>query len=129
MNQQEATEFVIRELGKHHQRNDIIQKLCETGGMNWSQAEKFLQTVESQNQSSIARRQSPLVAVIGVFTVIIGLGIALFTVYETLQGAIYFLLALPIPYLGNIILFLTGLGMVAGGIRGMWDTIVRIWDS
>jgi hypothetical protein len=30
MNQQEATEFVIRELGKHHTKNDIIQKVCES---------------------------------------------------------------------------------------------------
>ena len=129
MNQQEATEFVIRELGRHHQRNDIIQKLCETGGMNWSQAEKFLEMVETQNRSRIAAKQSPLVAVIGVFIVIAGLAIALVTIYETLQGTIMFLLALPIPYLGNLILILIGIGMIAGGIRGMWDTIVRIWDS
>ena len=31
MNRQQATDYVIRELGKHHQRNDIIQRLCEEG--------------------------------------------------------------------------------------------------
>jgi hypothetical protein len=31
MNQQEATDFVIQQLGKHHQKNEILQKLCECG--------------------------------------------------------------------------------------------------
>ena len=61
MNQQEATDFVIRELGKHRQRNDIIQKLCEDVGMNWSQAEKFMRQVEAENKSAIALKQSPLI--------------------------------------------------------------------
>lgn len=130
MNQQEATEFVIRELGKHHQKNDIIQKVCESvDGMNWGEAEKFVQRVEAENRSAIALKQSPLVTFIGISTVILGLGLTLWVAFETLQGYIIFFLSFPVPYLGNVFYFLLGLAMTGGGIWGMWDTIVRIWNS
>ena len=129
MNQQEATDFVIRELGKHRQRNDIIHKLCETGGMNWGDAEKFMRRVEAENKSAIARKQSPLITLMGIGTIILGLALTLWVAIETLQGYIIFFLSFPVPYLGNIFYFITGLAMLLGGMWGMWDTIIRIWNS
>ena len=129
INQQEATDFVIRELGKHRQRNDIIQKLCETGGMNWGEAEKFVRRVEAENRSAIALKQSPLITVMGMGTIILGLVLTLWVVIETLQGYIIFFLGFPVLYLGNIFYFLMGLAMIIGGMWGMWDTILRIWNS
>ncbi len=129
MNKEEAIDFVVRELGKHHQVNDIVQKLCGTTGMNWGQAEKFVYQVAEQHRGKIAARQSPLVALIGVVTVIAGCGIAAFITLATLRGTIIIFLNLPIPYLGNLFYFVAGLAMVAGGIRGMWSTIVRMWNS
>ena len=32
MDKEKATEFVIKELGKHHDRNEIIRALCEQMG-------------------------------------------------------------------------------------------------
>ncbi len=130
MNQQEATEFVIRELSKHHPKNDIIQKVCESvDGMNWGEAEKFVRQVEAENRSVIALKQSPVVTFIGIATVILGLGLTFWVAFETLHGYIIFFLSFPVPYLGNIFYFLLGLAMTGGGIWGMWDTIVRIWNS
>ena len=129
MNQQEATDFVVRELGKHHQKNDIIQKLCELTSMNWSQAEKFVQHVEAEHGSKIAARQSPLIALLGIVFVLAGCGLTAVTTYETMRGTIIIFLNLPIPYLGNIFYIIIGLSLIAGGIRGMWSTIVKIWNS
>lgn len=129
MNQQEATEFVIQELGKHHQKNDIIQKLCESTSMNWSQAEKFIQHVAVQHGATIAAKQSPLVVFIGVSTVLIGLGITILTIFQTLRGEIIVIRRFPIPYSGNVLLFLVGVTMITAGARGMWDTIARLWNS
>jgi hypothetical protein len=129
MNQQEATDFVIQGLGKHQQKNDIIRKLCESSNMNWGQAEKFIQQVEAQHGGMIAQKQSPIIAVIGTVTVIAGFAVAIGVIVLTLQGWIFFFLRLPIPYLGNITYFVIGIGMIAGGLRGMWDTIVRMWNS
>ena len=129
MDKQQATDFVIRELGKHHQRNDIIQKLCETGGISWGAAEKFVRQVEAENRSAIALKQSPLITFIGICTAIAGLGLMIWIITETLQGYIIFFLSFPVPYLGNIVYFFTGLAMMVGGIWGMWDTIIKIWNS
>jgi hypothetical protein len=129
MNQQEATDFVIQQLGKHQQKNNIIQKLCESTSMNWGQAEKFIQQVEAQHGGIIAQKQSPMIAAIGTVTVIAGFAIAIGIIVVTLQGWMIFFLKLPVPYLGNIVYFLGGVAMIAGGLRGTWDTIVRMWNS
>lgn len=127
MNRQQATDFVIRELGKHRQRNDIVQRLCETSGINWKEAEKFVQQVEAENTSTIALRQSPLVTLVGIGTAIGGLGLMSWIVWETLQGAVITLFY--VPYLGNLSYFFTGLAMMVAGIWGMWETILKIWNS
>lgn len=49
MDRQEAINFVIRGLASHRNRNDIIKILCEQGGMNWTQAEQFVQQVEIEH--------------------------------------------------------------------------------
>jgi succinate dehydrogenase/fumarate reductase cytochrome b subunit len=129
MNKQEAIDFVVGELGRHHLRNDIIQKLCEQTEMNWGQAEKFIQQVEVQYAGKIASQQSPLVVLVGVFLTLAGCVLTMLITYATLQGTVYVFLNLPIPYLGNLFLFFVGVAMVVGGIRGMWSTIVRVWNS
>jgi hypothetical protein len=130
MDQSEATDFVIRELGKLHQKNDIVQKLCDATSMNWGEAERFVQQVEAQNRGKIAQNQTPMVAILGGLTIIAGFAVSIFILYQTLvNGLIIIFLRLPIPYLGNIVYFLIGVGMIAGGLRGIWDTIVRMWNS
>jgi len=129
MNTEEATAFVIRELGKLRPRNDIVQKLCEAAGMDWTQAEKFVRIVESKNRGAIARKQSPVVVVLGALTMIAGLALSIWVVYETLHGIIIFFLSFPVPYLGNITYFIVGIGMVTGGLRGIWETLVHVWNS
>ncbi len=129
MNKQEATDFVVRELGKHHSRNDIIQTLCETNGISWAAAEKFVQQVEAENSSAIALRQSPLVTAIGIGTALGGLGLMIWIALSTLNGIIIYFLSFPVPYLGNITYFFTGLAMMIAGIWGMWEAILKIWNS
>ena len=129
MNEQEAVDFVIRELGKHHQRNEIIQKLCENVGMNWSQAEKFIRRVEIEHRSSIALKQSPIITMVGVGIIIVGLAITFGIALLTLRGYIIFFLGFPVPYLGNFFYFFVGIAMIIGGLRGIWDTVRHLWNS
>jgi len=129
MNEQEAVDFVIRELGKHHQRNEIIQKLCENVGMNWGQAEKFIQRVETEHRSSIALKQSPIITMVGIGIIIVGLAITFGIALLTLRGYIIFFLGFPVPYLGNFFYFFVGIAMIIGGLRGIWDTVRHLWNS
>jgi len=129
MNEQEAVDFVIKELGKHRQPNEIIQTLCEKAGFNWVQAENFVRRVISENRGEIVRKRSWLISVIGIFTFIGGLLLCYITVLETLNGTIIILLRLPIPYLGNVVFFLTGIAMIIGSFRGLKETIITVWNS
>ena len=129
MNKQQATDFVIRELGKHHERNDIVQKLCETSGINWKTAEKFVDQVEAEHTSDIALRQSPLVTLVGLGTALGGTGLMIWVTLASLDGYIIYFLNFPVPYLGNVAYFFIGLVMMIAGIWGMWETILRIWNK
>lgn len=129
MNEQQSTDFVIRQLGRHSQRNEIIRQLCEYSEMNWAQAEKFILKVESEHKQKIAARQSPLIATIGGITIIVGLITTIGVVMRTFQGEIILLLSLPIPYSGNVAYFLLGIAMITGGLRGTWSVLRNLWNS
>jgi len=119
---QETTSFVISELAKHRNRNDLIMALCEKTGSSWDQAQRLVQQVESENRKAIKARQSPLLIIIGVGIVISGLLLATYTVVITLNGTIILFLDIPIPYLGNATYFCTGLAMMGGGVVGLLRT-------
>jgi len=53
MSKQEATDFVIGELVKRRDRNDIIQELCARTGGSGEQIERFVQSVESSRPATI----------------------------------------------------------------------------
>jgi hypothetical protein len=73
MDEQLATAFVIRELAKHRNRNDIIMALCQHDQLNWEQAEAFVTQVEQTHRRKITGGQAPLLIVIGLVLIIAGL--------------------------------------------------------
>ena len=136
MNKEKATEFVVKELGKHHNRNDIIVTLCEQMKLNWREAELLVQEIESQQGRAIAIRQSPIIIVLGVGILLAGIWITFsnflffvgffqsqhdtFSVMGTLE-----LRALTIRA-GSLI---SGLAMIAGGVIGSWKFFYRLLNG
>ena len=120
---QENTAFVINELGKHRNRNDLIMALCEKTGGSWNEMQRFVQQVESQNRQKITARQSPILIMIGVTTIIMGLVLTVYMAIETWHGSNYWLIGMPIPYSGNVFYGVTGLGMLGGGTLGTLRTL------
>jgi hypothetical protein len=120
---QENIAFVISELGKHRNRNDLIMALCEKTGGSWNEMQRFVQQVESQNRQKITARQSPILIMIGVTTILMGLVLTVYMAIETWHGANYFLIGTPIPYSGNVFYGVTGLGMLGGGTLGTLRTL------
>jgi hypothetical protein len=118
----ENTDFVVKEISGHRHRNDVIMALCEKTGSSWDQAQRFVQKVESENRQAITARQSPLLIMIGVGTVVAGLLVVAYYGFRTLTGTIYIFLNMPIPYLGNAVYIGTGLAMMAGGTVGLLRT-------
>ncbi len=122
MDQQQATEFIIRELGKHRGHDEIIHEICEQTGWPWKKVRHFVRRVEVQHQDQIVTRQSPLLILMGVSSIIVGLFLVSFIVYAYMSGAYSDLEARP----PNPFFALVGLGMIIGGIAGIWRT-VSLW--
>jgi len=121
----EITDLIISKLGRQNSRNEIIIAVCEKSGLDWTEAEKLIQQVEEENHHTIAIRQSPVLIIISGLTVIAGLGllgygimffIGFFQV-EIVQRA----LLVEAGYL-RIVSMLLGLGMLGGGLYGLWNT-------
>lgn len=129
MDQEQAKEFVIRELGRHHHKNEVIRELCEQSGMNWTEATEFIEQVEIEHESEIAIKQSPIIVFLGSMFLLGGLILTVTIAIMTFQGYVIFFLKLPIPYLGNLVYFVIGVALITGSLRGLWDTLIRIWNS
>jgi hypothetical protein len=117
----ELAEFVVHELGNHVKKGEIVYKLAEMTGRPWSQVEAFVNEIEASQRQRIARRQAPLLLIVGLITIVGGVVLALPNVSVVMQflhdpGA-YLLYT---PYLvRRIVALVVGLGMVAGGILGI----------
>ncbi len=126
---EQLAQSVVNDLAKHRSRNEIIRSICEQAGMNWPDAERAVQQIEQEHGRSIARRQSPLMIALSVGTLLIGIalliyGLEFFIAFfqgSTLEQA----LSLRSAYL-RIIGGFTGLGMTAGGLIGIWKTVMPL---
>ena len=129
MNKEELIELVIRELGKHHERRDIVARICEQSTLGWGEAEQLVTEVESQYKRKIAARQGPFLVLVSIGTLVIGLGLLIYNIEliaaifnKDLLGQI---LSLRSGYL-QLVSLVTGLGMTVGGLYGIWNALAAL---
>jgi hypothetical protein len=115
----EATKKIIRDLAKHRPRNLIITEVCENYRLNWEDAERLVDKVENDHQNTIYSRQKPSYILLGGSITLGGFILALYMLYAAANGMIFFLLRLPVPYLGNLVFFVIGIMAMIGGLRGL----------
>jgi hypothetical protein len=129
---EELTTFIIKELGKQRSRQDVIQKVCERGGLHWKDAERLIALVETQHKRTIAKRQSPLLLFLSIGTLLIGLGLLAFNMQILLaffqRDVLGQILSLQSSYY-RIIGLVTGLGMTVGGMVGLWKAFGAIFPE
>lgn len=129
---EELTAFIIKELVKHHDRKDIVRKVCEQSGLNWNEAEQLLVLVEAQNRRTIAARQSPLLFFLSVGTLLVGLALLAFNMQILLdffqRDLLGQALSLQSSYY-RIVGLITGLGMTTGGVVGLWKGLAAIFPE
>jgi hypothetical protein len=133
MNKEKATEYVIRELGKHHNRNEIITALCEQMGLNWREAGQLVQEIESHHGHAIAARQSPIIIILGIGLLIVGIGL---TCYSSIFFINFFQSQHDVLSIDNALemraayyqagSLIVGISMIIGGIAGSWKTISKL---
>lgn len=88
MNRQEDTDFVVSELAKYRNRNDVIRDLCERSGCQWEEAAAIVYRVESEQTQAIQVRRRPLLTLLGVVYVVGGLALVVSGIYLAVSGEI-----------------------------------------
>jgi len=126
MTDEELTNMIIKELGKHHDRQEIVRKICEQSSLSWGEAEHLIEEVESQNRRKIAVRQGPLLMVLSIGSLILGIGLLAYNL-EILVAIfnadlMQQILSLQSGYY-RLAGLITGLGMTIGGFYGVWTTL------
>ena len=119
MDPAKLAEQVIQELARHRSRNDIILSICQTTGMKWAEAERFIHQVEINQGETIAARQRPLLVMLALAGVLGGLIASVGMVLATVDGWIVLFLNFPIPYLGNVVYFALGVLATVGSFIGL----------
>jgi hypothetical protein len=115
----EATKKIIRDLAINRPRTKIITELCETYRLKWDQAENLVDRIEKEHTIEIQTRQKPFYILLGGALLLGGLSLSAFMIFASLNGLDIYLLRLPIPYLGNVLLFILGILAFLGGLRVM----------
>ena len=123
---EDLVKYVARELGGGADRNALIRHVCETGEMSWPEAEAFVARVALEHEHEIAKRQSPLMLIISIGTIIGGAFLAFAGAYVLVVFFSGELQArLDFAYYG----LATGLAMVAGGLIGLAHTLKSLRDT
>lgn len=129
---EELTALIVKELSKHHNRKDIIHKVCEQGGLNWKEAEQLIALVEARHGRSIAGRQTPLLLFFSIGTLLLGIGLLAFNLQVLAaffqKDVLGQVLSLQSGYY-QILGLITGLGMTAGGMAGLWKAFGAIFPD
>jgi hypothetical protein len=129
---EELTTLIIKELGKHHDRKEIVRKVCEQSGLNWKEAEELMLLVETQHKRTIAGRQTPLLLFLSIGTLLLGIGLLAFNMQILMaffeKDILGQVLSLQSSYY-RILGLITGLGMTIGGLVGLWKAFGAIFPD
>ena len=132
MNNEELTNLIIKELGKHHERKTIIQKVCEESSLNWGEAERLLADVEAQNKRKIAARQGPFLIFVSIGTLVLGIGLLAYNMEVLVsifnRDLLQQILSLQSGYY-RLAGLITGLGMTIGGLYGASTTLASFFPD
>ena len=120
---QELTAFIIKELSKHRDRKDIVQKVSERAELPWKDAERLITLVEAQHRRSIRIPRTPWLLFLSIGTLLLGIGLLAFNLQIILAFFQKDVLDQVLSLQSNsyqVMGLLTGLGMTAVGLIGLW---------
>jgi hypothetical protein len=120
----EDTDFVIRELGANRTADEVSRMLCEQKGYPWPVAQQLVAEIQLQHRTRIARRQAPFLIVLGVMTLLGGIGLIGFAVlrFRTIGQ-----IQSPLLYRNMLLALGLGVMMVLGSILGTAQVIRSMW--
>jgi hypothetical protein len=113
----DTTNKIIRSLAKNRPRNTIITELCDYSSLNWDGAERLVNEIEKKHTTEIYTRQKPFFILLGSLLALGGFLSSAAILFASFNGLTFLLLRLPIPYLGNAVIFVLGILAFIGGSR------------
>ena len=129
MESEQLTNFIIKELSRQTTRQNLVSKLCERTTLSWGEAEALIKDVEAQHRRKIATRQSPLLVFLSIGTLLLGLGLLIYNIeffIHLFQGSTVEQLLIVRRGYYMLVQIATGLGMTAGGLYGLWQTLAAL---
>ncbi len=129
---EELTRRVVDEIADAHDRNDIIQMVCEQAGVQWPEAEAFVRKVEAEQAHAITARQSPIMLALSAAIMLAGLGLVyycLHTVLAALHGDLLMQILNLADSLYPVSMGFVGLCMIAGGAIGLYRHWLRYFET
>lgn len=121
MDTEQATQFVLREIARYTTYDDIALALSKRYDLKWDEAMAFVRQVESANYDTLQRGHKRFLVLLGGTVLVAGVGLAVTMLISPLAGWRFDLVIsnlLELPYGGNVSLFLAGVAMIIGGLRG-----------
>lgn len=122
-NQEVLTKFVVTQLAKQKNPDDIVREIASSGQMDWKAADRFVKSVKASHKTEINRGGAPMLLFMSGLFVLVGLAGAFTIAFFTLKGVIIYFITFPVPYLGNAIYFLLGVMTFLGGLVGFVKTM------
>jgi len=114
MQEEEITNYIVKELEEFRNPKDIILAVCEKTNMPWAKAQALVRQVQLSHRQEISRRQSPILIGSSIASFILGLVFIVAGLVHVQEGQ----LIVSYPWFSYI-----GATMCVGGIIGMWDLI------
>ena len=132
MNNEDLSNMIIKDLGRHHDRQEIVRKICEQTNLSWGEAENLIAEVEAQNRRKIATRQGPLLMFLSIGSLLLGIGLLAYNMEVLIAifnaDLMQQVLSLQSGYY-RLASLLTGLGMTVGGLYGVWTTMASFFTD
>ena len=129
---EELTAFIIKELSRHRNRRDIIQRVCERGGLNWKQAERLITLIEAKYKRTVTVQQAPFLLFLSIGILLLGIGLLGFNLQILLaffqKDVLEQILSLQSSSY-RVIGLVTGLGMTIGGLVCLWKSFGTIFPD
>lgn len=127
------TKYVIDEITKNRKRNDIVMAICERTGADWSEAQRFVGKISTEQHGAINARKNRMILPLCIGAIVLGFIFTIGTAYPML----YFFTGrkeeflMMVQSMGNLsdyinaapVIFGTGIALIAGGIIGLFTAI------
>ena len=124
--------IIVQDLVEQRNRSDIVSVVCERTGMDWPHAEELVNEVQRERAHAIAAGQTPLLIFLSACTSAGGVLLVVYCIQELMKAIadrpwlqVLLILADAFPFW----LVVLGLVMISGGVVGMYQTMLRFFET